>query len=168
MLALEHALARQETLASLTLSSTLASTGEWEAEAKRLRAAIPGDDEEALVEFEARHFFRLGDEPSELRRMRAERGGAVYEAMWGPNEWTLTGELRSWDVRPLLPELTLPTLIVRGAHDMATEAVTKTRVDGLPHAKQVVLQESSHTPVLEETERYLECIRAFLYEVEAR
>jgi proline-specific peptidase len=169
MLALEHALARQETLASLVLSSTLASTAEWEAEAKRLRAAIPSDDdEEALVEFEARHFFRRGDEPSELRRMRAERGSAVYEAMWGPNEWTLTGALRGWDVRARLSELTLPTLIIRGAHDMATEAITEGLAAGIPHARRLVLPESSHTPVLEETERYLGCVRQFLCAVEGQ
>src|SRR5437764_3640137 len=37
MLALEHALARQDSLASLILSSTLASAAEWAAEAMRLR-----------------------------------------------------------------------------------------------------------------------------------
>ena len=169
MLALEHALARQETLATLMLSSTLASSAEWQVEAKRLRDAIPvEDDEEAQVEFEARHFYRLGDEPEEIRLMRAERGTEVYEAMWGPNEWTAIGALRGWDVRPRLRELALPTLILRGAHDMSTAAISKTLTDGIPHAREVVLPKSSHTPVLEETERYLECVQAFLYAVEAR
>lgn len=169
MLALEHALARQETLESLVLSSTLASAEEWAAEVTRLREAVPIDDEEEAVrELDRRHFYRRGDEPEELRRMRAERGAAVYEAMWGPNEWTLTGALRGWDVRPRLRELTLPTLILRGAHDLSTDAVARTLADGIPHARELVLRESSHTPVLEETERYLECVQAFLYAVEAR
>jgi pimeloyl-ACP methyl ester carboxylesterase len=168
MLALEHALAHQESLASLILSSTLASAAEWEVEAKRLRDLIPGSDDEVEREFEARHFFRGGEEPSEIRRMRAERGTAVYEAMWGPNEWTVMGALRGWDVRPRLGELRLPTLVLRGAHDLSTEAISRTLTRGIPHATDVVLAESSHTPVLEETERYLECVRAFLYRVEAR
>ena len=169
MLALEHALARQETLATLILSSTLASAAEWEVEAKRLRDAVAiEDDDEAVVELEARHFYRRGDEPEEIRLMRAERGTEVYEAMWGPNEWTASGALGGWDVRPRLRELTLPTLILRGAHDMSTPAIAKTLTDGIPHAREVVLPESSHTPVLEETERYLECVQAFLYAVEAR
>jgi proline-specific peptidase len=112
--------------------------------------------------------YRHGDEPEEIRLMRAERGTEVYEAMWGANEWTATGALRGWDVRPRLRELTLPTLILRGAHDMATPAIAKTLTDGIPHAREVVLPESSHTPVLEETERYLECVQAFLYAVEGR
>ena len=168
MLALEHALARQESLASLVLSSTLASAEEWAAEARRLRDAIPGTDEEVVAEFEARHFYRRGEEPSELVRMRAERGQPVYEAMWGPNEWTITGALHGWDVRERLHELTLPTLVVRGGHDLSTPAISQTLCDGIPNAREVVLEHSSHTPVLEETERYLAVVREFLYAVEAR
>lgn len=168
MLALEHALARQDTLWSLTLSSTLASAAEWAVEAKRLRDAIPGTDDEVADAFDARHFYRLGDEPTELRLMRAEKAASVYEAMWGPNEWTITGALDGWDVRPRLPELTLPTLVLRGAHDLSTPAISKTLTDGIPHAREIVFAESSHTPVLEETDRYVDAVRTFLTLVEAR
>ena len=169
MLALEHTLARQETVATLILSSTLASTEEWEVEVKRLRDAIPiEDDAEANAELEARHFYRGGGEPEEIRLMRAEKGTEVYEAMWGRTEWEATGALRGWDVRPRLRELTLPRLILRGAHDLSTDAISNTLTDGIPHAREVVLPESSHTPVLEETERYLECVQSFLYAVEGR
>ena len=69
---------------------------------------------------------------------------------------------------PPPPRLTLPTLILRGARDMSTPAIAKTLTDGIPHAREVVLPERLDTPVLEETERYLECVQAFLYAVEAR
>ena len=104
----------------------------------------------------------------EITRMRAERNKKVYEAMWGPNEWTITGALDGWDVRARLPELKVPTLVLRGAHDLSTPAISKTLLDGIPHAREVVFEESSHTPVIEETERYLTTVRAFLYSVEAR
>jgi pimeloyl-ACP methyl ester carboxylesterase len=169
MLALEHALARGGTVRSLVLSSTLACADDWAAEAKRLRDAIDvEEDEEALAEFERRHFFRGETEPLELVRMGEERNGAVYEAMWGTNEWTMTGALAGWDVRSRLGELSMPTLILRGAHDLSTAAISKTLTDGIPHAREVVFAESSHTPVLEETERYLRTVRDFLYAVEAR
>jgi pimeloyl-ACP methyl ester carboxylesterase len=168
MLALEHALARQGSLASLILSSTLASAAEWAVEAKRLRDEIPGTDAEVEHEFDARHVYRLDYECSEIIRMRAERAPDVYEAMWGPNEWTITGALDGWDVRPRLRELELPTLVLRGAHDLSTPAISKTLLDGLPNAREAVFDESSHMPVLEETERYLDTVRKFLYAVEAR
>ena len=168
MLALEHALAQPGSVRSLVLSSTLASADEWVVEAKRLRDAIEGDDDEVLAEFERRHFFRGGTEPLELERMREERSVVVYEAMWGRNEWTMSGALAGWDVRARLPELTMPTLILRGAHDLSTAAISKTLTGGIPNAHEVVFAESSHTPVLEETERYLRVVRDFLYAVEAR
>jgi proline-specific peptidase len=168
MLALEHALARQETIGSLVLSSTLACAEDWVTEARRLREAIEGDDDEVMAEFERRHFFRGGEEPLELARMREQRSVAVYEAMWGRNEWTMTGALTGWDVRARLHELSVPTLILRGAYDMSTETISKTLTDGIPHTREVVFTQSSHTPVLEETERYLDVVREFLYAVEAR
>ena len=119
---------------------------EWVVESKRLSDAIEGDDEEVLAEFERRHFYRGAAEPLELVRMREERSSEVYEAMWGPNEWTMTGALAGWDVRPRLAELAMPTLILRGAHDLSTPAISQTLTDGIPHAREVVFAESSHTP----------------------
>jgi pimeloyl-ACP methyl ester carboxylesterase len=99
--------------------------------------------------------------------MEAGRGADVYAAMWGPNEWTVTGALAGWDVRPRLHELDVPTLVLRGAHDMSTEAISATLVRGIEGAREVVLEQSSHTPVLEETAGYLEIVRAFLREADA-
>jgi pimeloyl-ACP methyl ester carboxylesterase len=169
MLALEHALARQETLASLILSSSMASAAEWVVEAKRLFDALGIDDAAAAErELEARHIYRGDPERAELRAMRAERGPVVYEAMWGPNEWTATGALKGWDVRDRLQELHVPTLVIRGGHDLSTPAISRTLVDGIGGAREVVLEESSHMPVLEETERYLAAVRGFLLETEDR
>jgi L-proline amide hydrolase len=182
MLALEHALSGFGGLASLVLSSTLASAAEWEAEVKRLRDELPQDVIAVLDEheragtyespeysaaeavFDARHFYRRGPYPPEIVRMLPERGRESYRAMWGPNEWTLTGALRGWDVRPRLHELELPALVIRGRYDLSTESIAATLVRGLPRAREVVFEHSSHTPVLEETERYLEVVGSFLHE----
>ncbi len=186
MLALEHALSGFGGLTSLVLSSTLASAAEWEVEVKRLRDELPPDVLAVLDEHEragtydspeyemaeavlnARHFYRGAASPPELERMLPARGRESYRAMWGPNEWTLTGALRGWDVRPRLHELDLPALVIRGRYDLSTESIAATLVRGLPQAREVVFAESSHTPVLEETERYLEVVGGFLREAERR
>jgi L-proline amide hydrolase len=82
--------------------------------------------------------------------------------MCGPNEWTMTGALKGWDVRDRLREITVPTLVVRGRHDMCTDAVAATLVDGIRDVREVVLEGSSHTPALEETDLYLGVVRSFL------
>ena len=94
--------------------------------------------------------------------MDAEKAKDVYRAMQGPNEWTPTGALRGWDVRDRLGEIHVPTLVIRGRYDMCTDAVAATLVEGISGARGVVLEESSHTPVLEETDRYLDAVGAFM------
>ena len=186
MLALEHVLAGADGIQSLILSSTGASTEEWVRELKRLRAELPADVVATLDRLEAagayddpeyeaaeavlmdRHFYRGPKPRPELERMAAERGADAYRAMLGPNEWTVTGPLKDWDVRSRLHEIVVPTLVIRGRHDMSTEAVSRTLVDGIRAARYVVLDESSHTPVLEETERYLATVRDFLRECDPR
>jgi L-proline amide hydrolase len=56
--------------------------------------------------------------------------------------------------------------VIRGRHDLSTDAISRTLVEGIPGAREVVLEESSHTPVLEETERYLDAVGGFLRHVE--
>jgi L-proline amide hydrolase len=182
MLALEHVLSGARGNASLVLSSTLASLDQWVEEQERLRDALPRevvevlarhdragtyDDpeyEQAMQVYFDRHFYRGPKPRAELERMEAGRAPDVYRAMQGPNEWTVTGALRGWDVRSRLHEIEIPTLVIRGRYDMCTDAISATLVDGIAGAREVVLEDSSHTPVLEETDRYLAVVGEFLRE----
>ena len=182
MLALEHVLAGADGIVSLILSSTLADNHQWVAEQRRLRSALPPEVVATLDRLEAagayedpeyeraeqvyldRHFYRGPKPRTELERMEAERGREAYRAMCGPNEWSMSGVLKDWDVRARLGEIEVPTLVIRGRHDMCTDAIAATLIACLRNAREVVLEESSHTPVLEETERYLAAVRAFVAE----
>lgn len=184
MLALEHVLSGAEGIVSLILSSTLASIEQWAAEQLVLKNALPPDVVEVLdrhehagtyddPEYERameayfnRHFYRGPRPRRELELMKAERGRDVYRAMQGPNEWTPTGVLRRWDVRDRLGEIDLPVLVVRGRNDMCTDAIAATLTAGIRDVGEVVLGESSHTPLLEETEAYLASIGNFMRQSE--
>jgi proline iminopeptidase len=184
MLALEHVLSGATGIKSLILSSTLASLALWNEEQLRLRDALPADVVEVLVSYEARgdydapeyeqamqayydrHMYRGPKPRRELDEMTAGRSIEAYRAMQGPNEWTTTGALKGWDVTARLPEIDVPTLVIRGRHDMCTDRIAADLVAGIRGVREVVLEESSHTPVLEETDRYLEAVGAFMREVE--
>jgi proline-specific peptidase len=184
MLAQEHVLAGAEGIVSLVLSSTLASLDQWAVEQLRLRAALPPevievldrherdetyDDpeyEQAMEVYFDRHFYRGPKPRAELDRMAAGKSTDVYRAMQGPNEWTCTGALSGWDTRERLGDIDVPTLVVRGRYDMCTDPIAATLVNGIPNAREVVLEESSHTPVLEETDRYLEVVGDFVREAD--
>jgi L-proline amide hydrolase len=184
MLAQEHVLSGAQGIVSLVLSSTLASLDDWADEQLRLRAALPADVIDVLDRHEAdgtyddpeyeramdvyfdRHFYRGPQPRAELERMAAGKATDVYRAMQGPNEWTCTGALKGWDIRHCLHEIDVPTLVIRGRYDMCTDPIAATLVNGIRGAREVVLEHSSHTPVLEETDRYLQVVGDFLREAE--
>jgi proline-specific peptidase len=186
MLALEHLLSGAAGIVGLILSSTLASVDQWAAEQLKLRAALPADVvavlerhdragtyddpeyDEAMEAYFDRHFYRGPKPRAELESMDASKSVEVYRAMQGPNEWTVTGALRGWDVRDRLGEIEVPTLVIRGRHDMSTDPISATLVNGIRGAREVVLENSSHTPVLEETDQYLAVISDFMREPELR
>jgi L-proline amide hydrolase len=184
MLAQEHVLSGATGIVSLILSSTLASIALWNEEQLKLKAQLPPevvevldrheaagtyDDpeyEEALEPYYDRHFYRGPQPRPELEAMAHGRAPDVYHAMQGPNEWTTTGALKGWDTRDRLHEIDVPTLVIRGRHDMCTEPIAAELVNGIKGAHAVVLENSSHTPVLEETERYLVIVGEFTREAE--
>jgi len=184
MLAQEHVLSGAEGIVSLILSSTLANIALWSAEQLKLKAQLPPDVVEVLDRHEAagtyedpeyeeamqvymdRHFYRGPQPRPELEAMGAGRAPDVYHAMQGPNEWTTTGALKGWDTRNRLHEIDVPTLVIRGRYDMCTEPVAAELVNGIAGAREVVMENSSHTPVLEETDRYLQAISSFMSEAE--
>jgi len=184
MLALEHVLSGAQGIVSLILSSTLASIEQWAAEQLALKNALPPDVvevldrheregtyddreyEQAMEAYFDRHFYRGRRPRPELELMDAQRGRDVYRAMQGPNEWSPTGALRGWDVRDRLGEIDVPTLVIRGRHDMCTDPIAATLTEGISESREVVLEESSHTPLLEETDRYLASIGAFMRQCE--
>jgi proline-specific peptidase len=186
MLAMEYALTRPEGLASLVLSSSLASVPQWIAEANRLREELPQeveevlrrheeagttddpDYEEAMMVFYRRHVCRLDPWPEALTRTFAklETNHEVYHAMFGPSEFHATGTLRGWDIRDRLGEIRLPTLVTSGRHDEATPAIAETVHRGIEGSEWVVFEQSSHVAHLEEEGEYRRTLNDFMRRVE--
>lgn len=162
MLALEYAFTQPAGLASLVLNSTPTSTPRWVEETARLAAGL---DER---EFWSRHICRLDPEPEVLQRARTKFGKQVYETMWGPNEFTATGKLKGWDVIGRLGEIRVPTLLTSGRYDECTPKLVEPLHEGIAGSEWVLFEDSAHMPYLEEPERYLQVVGAFLERVEAR
>jgi L-proline amide hydrolase len=87
--------------------------------------------------------------------------------MNGPNEFHVIGSLKSWNVIPRLGEISVPTLVTSGAFDEATPLIAETVRRGIPGARWELFEESSHMPHVEEEDRYMDVLEAFLNEVEA-
>jgi len=173
---------RPEGVKSLILSNSAASTWRWIAEANRLRADLPEEVQNILQVHEAagttddpdyaaamevfyqRHLCRKSPVPDFLNQMleRLAQNSEVYASMWGPSEFHCTGVLMNWDIEQQLGEIHTPTLILSGRYDESTPAINAVLKEKLPDAEWVIFEESSHTPHLEETERYLQVVADFL------
>lgn len=186
-LSVEYMLTHPPGIVSLVLASTSASIPQYVAEVEKLKAALPADlyrtmqrceaagdyrnpEYEAAVRvFYQRHLCRLDPWPDALlRTVRNLDGNAVYATMNGPNEFIVTGHLRTWDRIDRVHEIDVPTLITVGGHDEVPLACSTTMQERIPDSRLVVFEHSGHTAHLEETDRYLAVVREFLREQERR
>jgi proline-specific peptidase len=184
-LAIEYMLTRPDGVVSLTLANTSASVDEVVAETRRLVSELPEDARATIARCEAegtteseeylaacmafyqRHLCRLPQWPPEmLRSMANVQASPVYGIMWGPSEFTLTGNLAGWDRRGQLSEIAVPTLIVAGRYDEMGIPAQETLRKGIRGARLHIFEDSSHCPHAEEPEEYQRVLRAFLAETE--
>ncbi len=185
MLAADYALANPTGMRSLILASPPLSIPRWTADAERLRRTLPAEVQETLrrheragttdsreydaarQEYYRRYVRRLDPLPEALVRAEEGFGRAVYQEMWGPNEFTATGNLVAYDRTPRLRELSLPVLFTCGRFDEATPEATAWYQSMVPGATMTVFEESAHLPHLGEEERYLAVLRGFLRRADA-
>jgi L-proline amide hydrolase len=181
-LAQEYALTQPGGLRSLVLSDTAASFPDFVAEANKLRADLPPEVEatlrrhedagttdepeyeEACMVFYKRHVCRLEEWPPELVEGFAwiARDPTVYHTMNGPSEFHVVGSIKDWQSKDRLGSIRVPTLLASGRYDEATPALQETLLDGIPDAEWVCFEESSHTPFVEERERYMQVVGDWL------
>lgn len=182
MLGAEHAVRRPAGLTSLVIADSPASMELWVSEANRLREDLPPDVQATLLRHEqagttddpeyaeaekvfyGRHVCRIVPNPPEVAASFAaiEADPTVYHTMNGPSEFHVIGTLRDWTVVDRVRDIAVPTLLVTGAHDEATPATVQPFADAIPDVRWEVFADSSHMPHVEEPERYLQLVGAFL------
>ena len=182
MLAAEHAVRQPRGLQALVIANSPASMELWLAEANRLREDLPADVQATLLRHEQagttdsaeylaaekvfydRHVCRVVPNPPEVVASfdALAKDPTVYHAMNGPSEFHVIGTMKTWSVIDRLHEVTVPTLLVNGRHDEATPACVQPFADHIPDVRWEVFEDSSHLPHVEEEERYLQVVGAFL------
>lgn len=74
----------------------------------------------------------------------------------------------SYDVRPRLAEIGVPTLIVGARHDWVTPlGQSELIAAGIPNSELVVFEQSGHSPFVEEQEDFVTAVRGFMGFAEA-
>lgn len=185
ILATEYALTHPARLAGLVLASPVLSVPRYAAGTAALRAALPADVrsvldsheaagttdspeyEAATMEFYGRHICRLDPWPDALLRSFTGLNPVIYNNMQGPNEFTITGIHRGYDITGRLSQIHIPTLFTCGRYDeVRPEDVAwyRSLVSG---SELVVFERSAHMAHMEETDAYLRTLRDFLHRADA-
>jgi len=115
------------------------------------------------VEVFYRNFVcRLHQRPEEVTRTLNGLSTPVYYTMNGPNEFTIIGNLKDWDITARLHEIRVPTLVTAGRYDEVTPKIAETIHKNISGSKLVVFENSSHLAMWEEQESYVRTVREFI------
>jgi proline-specific peptidase len=184
MLAVDYLLTQPAGVCGLVLASPPLSIRRWTDDARRLIATLPAETQEviasherdgyfscpeyqaAIADFYRRYVCRMRPWPPALERAFAGAGQPVYQTMWGPSEFTVTGVLASYERADRLPEIAVPALFTCGRFDEATPESTSWYQSKLDGSRVQVFEQSAHLAHLEQAGEYAKAIHAFLRECE--
>ena len=86
----------------------------------------------------------------------------AYRVMNGPNEFTITGVIKTWDRRKDLGSIKLPTLITTGEFDEITLDCHQTIQRAIPGSQLQIFKGCSHLTMNEKPVEYAEAVRRFI------
>ncbi|KAK0212044.1 proline iminopeptidase [Armillaria fumosa] len=172
ILGLEFEVRRQpEGLRYLVLTNSLADMGMWNASTGELSKAFPEDVQKglavgvadmeaygkALKAFHKKHGCLVDPWPEALvysmnQSISPSADISVAVGMY----------LRTWSVIDRLERVRVPTFVINGRADIAQDFVVEPLFRGIRQVKWVTMEKSSHTPMWEEQERYMDLVNGFL------
>jgi proline-specific peptidase len=175
-LAVAFALTKPKGLQSLILADPYISTPQWEKDAKLLVAQMPLEMQKAIKEgnvdakeykdaskeYYYRHVFRFRKFPVACIKSNNKMNYDLYGYMWGPDEFTVSGTLKSFDLIARLKEIKIPVLLLCGRYDEATPVALEVYKSQLKTAKIKVFEKSAHMPHWTERKAYIATVRKFL------
>jgi proline iminopeptidase len=176
IVALEYGVRHQDRLSHLILVDTAPSTVENEESIRRaLASGLPGIEESWLRKlFEGRT-----ESNDEVRQMWELLLPLYFEGPFDPSlpkeiadqtyvhhethNYAFSVNNPSYDVRPRLGEIGVPTLVICGGNDWITPLSKSEEIQkGIPGSRLEVFDGSGHMPMREETEKFIAVVRSFL------
>ena len=184
MLGMDYYLKHPERVKGLILASPAISTALWMKDAEQLIATLPDSIQraihtnvergtfdapayqQALLYYYQRFVARKLPWGPTLDSTFAAMNPTVYEFMWGPSEFTATGNLKSYDRTDQLKEVDVPTLFICGEYDEARPETTRYYQSLVPDGTLAVIEEAAHLTMHDNPGRDVEEINAFLNNIE--
>lgn len=170
---------RSKKVKGLILSGPLLSSPKWETDQRENILALPestrlkiekyeiskdygAEYQEAVGEYYRRFVCRLDPWPEHLQMVMGAMNMDIYLEMWGPSEFTVTGNLKDFDLSQRLSEIHVPVILICGDNDEALVKTVKDFQTAFRHAHMAVIPNSAHMHHIEQPEIYKAVIRGFL------
>ncbi|KAF8513348.1 proline iminopeptidase [Hysterangium stoloniferum] len=152
-------------------SNSHTAVSDWQKSVRQRTAVLPKEVQEgmqanfkdplwfhtALTHFYPLHGCRVQPYPDEymhsLRQIHGPHGDDTVIS---------SGFLEGWSIGERLHLIRVRTLVINGRHDIAQDWVVKPLIDKIPDVKWIRMDNSSHSPNLEEPELYLQIVSDFL------
>jgi proline iminopeptidase len=181
VLAIEYALAYPQHLKGLIISNMTASTQSYEKYVRELRAALPDDVIKVLDRYErsglfeapeyqkvffeqiySKHLCRLSPWPEPILRTIRNLNQKIYNYLQGPNEFIVTGTLKSWDRWADLPRIGTRTLVMGAKYDEMSPDDLRKMADLMPNARAWISEKGSHFTMYDDQRAYFTELLTFL------
>lgn len=184
MLAMEYMEQKPPGVISLTVASSPASMKRWQEETRELLCLMPEEEQNSILEaeqkkeyetveyqkanemFTFRHVCSLNPMPEPVA-WSLNSHTECYEQMIGPSEFTITGNLKDWDIREDLSQIQVPVLITSGTMDEATPLMMKELHEAIQGSRWVLLK-GTHLVHWEQKKTYNSLLEAYLEETERK
>ena len=184
MLGIDYYIKYPKHIKSIIFSSPLFSTEMWTKDADTLIASLP-DSIQTNIRLNEKN--KTYDNPAYqdavtlyyknfLRRTERTKGqedtaklfsgSNVYEFMWGPSEFTATGNLLKYDRLAFLSTIKVPTLLVAGEFDEARPSTIQHFQTMIPGAEFKMIKNAGHATMQDNKEEYLATLKAFLDKID--
>ncbi len=184
MLGVDYYLKYPKAIKALILSSPALSTSMWTKDAEELIATLPDSIQTAIKinvdngtydspeyqqaisvyyqNFVAKKLPWDANMDSTFAGMSEE----IYGFMWGPSEFTATGNLKDYDRTDKLGEIKIPTLFICGEYDEALPSTVQYYQSLVPNSKFAMIQGAAHITMHDNPEQDIQVISSFLLEIE--
>jgi len=185
ILAQAYAIRFPQTLRRLILAGTAHRATIFNADFRKIRAALSPGVRARIIAYENRGIFRAdgqyvrGYETLCVRALAPYMhsrpppptgprpyvsGWAVLREMWvRRSDCRIDGNLKGFDFTSKLTTLPVPTLVVLGDHDLVSVRSAESLAAALPKAKLTVLPNCGHMMFVDQTRRFNDLVSEFLW-----
>jgi proline iminopeptidase len=185
MLGMDYYVKYPKSIQGLIFSSPLFSTKIWTDDADTLIATLPEATQKAIRESERQKnyeneaykeamkvyykaYVRRSDKSKSEQDSAAKFFGEnVYNFMWGPSEFTATGNLLNYNRLKDLPKITVPTLLTAGEYDEARPSSVRYYTSLIPGAQFKEIPQAAHSTMMDNPKEYIGVLRQFLKKMDA-